>query len=205
MSMSDCTKCWSTPCECGHDYRDWSKERLQKFIKTLQEVSTVVHGADLEQTKFLAGPELSAAIEKHTRDLALQSTPKLISVRIGHAPDSDYMLLNGKEQLLAPRPKTDSASECFLPNGTPVIISPLRSIHDWMPRYRIAITLHGEKFYRDLKQGEFVLFSEEKLEEFFYPFAYVHVVRNDSPSRWRIPLENLEAAINFDPKEHTHE
>lgn len=23
MSMSDCEKCWETPCTCGFSYRDW--------------------------------------------------------------------------------------------------------------------------------------------------------------------------------------
>ncbi len=29
MSMSDCPKCWSTPCECGHDYDHRSIEWLE--------------------------------------------------------------------------------------------------------------------------------------------------------------------------------
>lgn len=24
--MSDCKKCWDTPCSCGWEYRNWSKE-----------------------------------------------------------------------------------------------------------------------------------------------------------------------------------
>ena len=28
MALSDCEKCWMTPCECGHDYRHWTVERL---------------------------------------------------------------------------------------------------------------------------------------------------------------------------------
>lgn len=27
MAMSDCPKCWETPCVCGHDYRRLSVER----------------------------------------------------------------------------------------------------------------------------------------------------------------------------------
>jgi len=38
MSMSDCPKCWETPCMCGYDYRGWSIERLEAQIKMLQEV-----------------------------------------------------------------------------------------------------------------------------------------------------------------------
>ena len=26
MAMSDCVKCWDTPCKCGWDYRDYTKE-----------------------------------------------------------------------------------------------------------------------------------------------------------------------------------
>ena len=26
MSMSDCEKCWSTPCLCGWEYRHWSRQ-----------------------------------------------------------------------------------------------------------------------------------------------------------------------------------
>ena len=33
--MSDCDKCWSTPCECGHDYRNWNTGRLQNLINIL--------------------------------------------------------------------------------------------------------------------------------------------------------------------------
>lgn len=27
MAMSDCEKCWDTPCGCGWEYRDYSKDR----------------------------------------------------------------------------------------------------------------------------------------------------------------------------------
>ena len=37
MALSDCIKCWSTPCECGYDYRDWSWERIFEFHKTIVE------------------------------------------------------------------------------------------------------------------------------------------------------------------------
>ncbi len=38
MSLSDCEKCWDTPCTCGWDYRGWSKKRLREQIKMLQSV-----------------------------------------------------------------------------------------------------------------------------------------------------------------------
>lgn len=27
MAMSDCEKCWETPCCCGWEYRDWDRNR----------------------------------------------------------------------------------------------------------------------------------------------------------------------------------
>ncbi len=38
MSLSDCEKCWDTPCTCGWDYRDWSIERLKDQIQMLKKV-----------------------------------------------------------------------------------------------------------------------------------------------------------------------
>ncbi len=38
MSMSDCEKCWDTPCTCGWDYKDWSITQLKEQIKMLQKV-----------------------------------------------------------------------------------------------------------------------------------------------------------------------
>lgn len=38
MSLSDCPKCWDTPCICGHEYTGWTIERLKKLIAVLQGV-----------------------------------------------------------------------------------------------------------------------------------------------------------------------
>ena len=37
MSMSDCEKCWDTPCCCGWNYKKWSDEIFDKFIKDIVE------------------------------------------------------------------------------------------------------------------------------------------------------------------------
>lgn len=38
MALSDCEKCWETPCECGYQYRLWSIEKLHEHIGVLQKV-----------------------------------------------------------------------------------------------------------------------------------------------------------------------
>ena len=35
MALSDCPKCWETPCGCGYEYREWSNERLSEHIAAL--------------------------------------------------------------------------------------------------------------------------------------------------------------------------
>ena len=32
MAMSDCEKCWATPCVCGWDYRNYHKEQAANLI-----------------------------------------------------------------------------------------------------------------------------------------------------------------------------
>ena len=35
MGLSDCIKCWQTPCECGHQYEGWSIERKLEMVKAV--------------------------------------------------------------------------------------------------------------------------------------------------------------------------
>lgn len=36
--LSDCARCWETPCSCGHEYQSWSTLELTEFIQMLQKV-----------------------------------------------------------------------------------------------------------------------------------------------------------------------
>jgi len=38
MSLSDCSKCWDTPCRCGYEYLSWSEKAIDDFIDTLERV-----------------------------------------------------------------------------------------------------------------------------------------------------------------------
>jgi hypothetical protein len=35
MALSDCTECWSTPCECGHEFKGASREYKEKITKSV--------------------------------------------------------------------------------------------------------------------------------------------------------------------------
>lgn len=30
--LTDCEKCWETPCICGYEYRNWSENEIVNFI-----------------------------------------------------------------------------------------------------------------------------------------------------------------------------
>jgi len=32
MAMTDCIKCWDTPCTCGYDYRDYPIKKAANLI-----------------------------------------------------------------------------------------------------------------------------------------------------------------------------
>ena len=32
MSLSNCSHCWETPCCCGYEYKDYSREKFSEFI-----------------------------------------------------------------------------------------------------------------------------------------------------------------------------
>lgn len=50
MALSDCDKCWETPCRCGWEYRDWSVEsRIQ--------LAAAVLGLDKEDLQRLYVPD----------------------------------------------------------------------------------------------------------------------------------------------------
>jgi len=38
MSMSDCQKCWDTPCSCGWDYRRMDERTCKQFIAMFKAV-----------------------------------------------------------------------------------------------------------------------------------------------------------------------
>jgi hypothetical protein len=65
MAMSDCIKCWDTPCRCGHDYKDWSEKALEDQIAMLQGV--------------LAMKRLTAFREEADIDVVLQPNAQILA------------------------------------------------------------------------------------------------------------------------------
>ena len=43
MSLSDCEKCWNTPCTCGWDYKNYGTEALTKMRDMFQQLIDGTH------------------------------------------------------------------------------------------------------------------------------------------------------------------
>ena len=48
MSLSDCPRCWDTPCSCGYEYGSWSSDRIYQHIAILVRVLTVKESSPLQ-------------------------------------------------------------------------------------------------------------------------------------------------------------
>jgi hypothetical protein len=52
MSLSDCVHCWETPCICGYEYRNWSKEARINLAAVILGINAmdIIVGLRIEST-----------------------------------------------------------------------------------------------------------------------------------------------------------
>lgn len=89
MSMSDCPKCWDTPCTCGYEYRNASDEYVitmyKLFRRLLDErdisLSTIDDNVEEVQTQSM-GSIANKPIEKKRLDNTKEVTDRVIEKRI---------------------------------------------------------------------------------------------------------------------------
>lgn len=70
MSLSDCPKCWDTPCSCGYEYKDMSTESKHRLAAVVLGMSV----AELDDKLSCKGKHVSDEASqrddvKHTGDL----------------------------------------------------------------------------------------------------------------------------------------
>lgn len=90
MAMSDCIKCWDTPCRCGHDYSHWSEKDLEDQIKMLQRVLS-----EKRMTAFRNENDIDVVLQPNVQILqryhdmiVARETEKLIQLDVAKIHDS---------------------------------------------------------------------------------------------------------------------
>ena len=53
MSMSDCSKCWETPCVCGYAYRNYTPETNRKLAATILNIDKIDLYVALQDKKLI--------------------------------------------------------------------------------------------------------------------------------------------------------
>ncbi len=48
MSLSDCEKCWTTPCFCGHEYKNYTNEKKIDLAAAVLGVPNIILSALLK-------------------------------------------------------------------------------------------------------------------------------------------------------------
>lgn len=56
MAMSDCPKCWETPCTCGYMYEHMNPSQIQKQIDVLEKLLRDKLVSDFRKTDSWDGP-----------------------------------------------------------------------------------------------------------------------------------------------------
>lgn len=49
MALSDCEKCWDTPCHCGYEYRNYTNEAKIDLAAAILGIPSVLLGAILKE------------------------------------------------------------------------------------------------------------------------------------------------------------
>jgi hypothetical protein len=85
MSMSDCPKCWETPCCCGYEYKQWSKGRINNMIsmlkKVLEDKTNTTHSPPLGMSTEEKRDFIISKAEEHARLVPESELPECLAVR----------------------------------------------------------------------------------------------------------------------------
>lgn len=93
MGMSDCIKCWDTPCRCGHDYAHWSEKDLEAQIKMLQEVLTMKRLAAFREPTdidVVLQPNLQI-LEKYHDMVLCREKERMVNLALARIHDSSFI------------------------------------------------------------------------------------------------------------------
>ena len=79
MSMSDCPKCWDTPCTCGYDYKDRPNDYIIDMYNMFKKIMEA-RGISLntpEKKEVLFAPYIEIATPRTYKESSRKSKPKV--------------------------------------------------------------------------------------------------------------------------------
>lgn len=88
MALSDCPKCWDTPCTCGYMYKDWTDEKISDFVGNILSGVTYYKSIDNEdkdvkflKTVFLTSPTTGKKLKIKNVSTSNKNTDFVITTR----------------------------------------------------------------------------------------------------------------------------
>lgn len=69
MGMSDCSKCWDTPCTCGYHYLFWDDKHIDELIAILTKVKKAKKKLGRELSHYPGDRLSSEEFNKLMKDL----------------------------------------------------------------------------------------------------------------------------------------
>lgn len=93
MALSDCERCWETPCVCGYNYGEWPPEKIIKQIQMLNSVLSSKLDRDLDAEKLQSIASLLRGDSRAVVVFDFQDAPGLIQEMSPHGGDEEEVLI----------------------------------------------------------------------------------------------------------------
>jgi hypothetical protein len=84
MALSDCIKCWDTPCTCGYKYDSWTIEKLTTHVDLVTSVLEVRLAAQEEAKRHQPDETLQKRIDSLRERAAERISHPAIKNEINH-------------------------------------------------------------------------------------------------------------------------
>lgn len=141
MAMSDCIKCWDTPCRCGHGYAHWSEKDLEDQIKMLQKVLAAKRlSAFRSETDIDVVSQPNAQIlEKYHTMVLMRETEQMIHFDTARIHDSGFIIATSESDGLTRITLTDSGHGYVMPTAVFLKL-------EVMVGERVLIVLHHKQY-----------------------------------------------------------
>lgn len=111
MAMSDCIKCWDTPCRCGHDYSHWTNHEIEAQIAMFQRL---LENRKTIEVRMQPNRDFSGQYEAM---VVSRETERMIGLSMAKIEDSGFIVAVEQTDGVAKLTLTDSGKHYTLPGA----------------------------------------------------------------------------------------